>query len=70
MGVHGKPVELGKELSRWAREEQRRCRKQRVGELSLRLEELMSVDPGEDNLMELLEVKLTLNMEVDKEELY
>ncbi|KAA3480336.1 hypothetical protein EPI10_020778 [Gossypium australe] len=38
--------------------------------LDLELEELILVEPDEDSLIELMEVKLTLNIEADKDELF
>lgn len=39
-------------------------------ELNATLDELMNEDPNEENLAELVNVKLALNVEADKEKLY
>ncbi|MBA0750811.1 hypothetical protein Gogos_002196 [Gossypium gossypioides] len=69
LDIPTKLEELGLELNRYAGEDQR-YRKQKVDELNLRLEELVSANPDEDNLIELIGVKLALNIEGDKEELF
>lgn len=69
LGVLMKLKELGIELSKWVREDQRH-RKLKVDELNSRLEMLVSTDSNEDNLMNLIGVKLALNIKADKEELF
>ncbi|GMJ14221.1 hypothetical protein HRI_005091300 [Hibiscus trionum] len=60
---------LGSKLSHWNKENRATTRAVKEGLLS-RLSELVSSDPDDDNLQELLEVKLGLNLEADKEELF
>ncbi|GMJ07053.1 hypothetical protein HRI_004374500 [Hibiscus trionum] len=62
-------TELGGILENWSLNK-KKDRGERKKTLQRRLSDLMSADPDEESLAELLEVKLGLNMEADKEELY
>ncbi|KAA3479572.1 hypothetical protein EPI10_020072 [Gossypium australe] len=57
--------ELGNKLAIWMRQNYVN-RREALTSLTSLLNKLDLVDPGEDSLAELVEVKLTLNMEVDK----
>ncbi|GMI82621.1 hypothetical protein HRI_001931400 [Hibiscus trionum] len=61
--------DLGSILQKWSMKN-KKDRGARKKILQNRLTELTSADPDEEVLAELLEVKLRLNMEADKEELY
>ncbi|KAA3479802.1 Retrovirus-related Pol polyprotein LINE-1 [Gossypium australe] len=60
---------LGRSLIEWSRMNKEKKHKRRE-ELTLRLNQLNEKDPDDDHLAEITEVKLTLNMEADKEEIY
>ncbi|GMJ04188.1 hypothetical protein HRI_004088000 [Hibiscus trionum] len=64
-----KLVELGVKLSAWSRGRKGDCRK-RTRELNDKLKALTDRDPDDDTLAEILDVKLALNVEADKDELY
>lgn len=64
LDVPAKLEELGKHLKRWAL----LIKKKR--ELLTKLEELNEKDLEKANLVEIIEVKLALNLEADKEELF
>ncbi|KAL4377484.1 hypothetical protein GQ457_02G021740 [Hibiscus cannabinus] len=64
-----KLVKLRDALRKWSRSIKLKARKT-TDSLKHKLEELANADPNDDNLAELLDVKIALNMEADKEELF
>ncbi|GMI84947.1 hypothetical protein HRI_002164000 [Hibiscus trionum] len=64
-----KLAKLGSTLSSWSKDKKHTTRASKKALLS-RLQELSSSDPDDDNLQELIEVKLGLNLEADKDELF
>ncbi|KAL4363826.1 hypothetical protein GQ457_04G030920 [Hibiscus cannabinus] len=61
--------QLGDKLKQWSRAHNLKSRKYKDS-LKSRLHDLMLEDPDDDKLAELLDVKLELNLEADKEELF
>ncbi|GMI69751.1 hypothetical protein like AT1G43760 [Hibiscus trionum] len=64
-----KLASLGYTLSTWNKETKHMKRATKQGLLS-KLQDLISSDPDDDKLQEMIEVKLGLNIEADKEELF
>lgn len=60
---------LGQKLTEWDKETRQSC-KQRKLNLTSQLQQLNEDDPDEEVLEEIMNVKLALNMEADREELY
>lgn len=64
-----KLVWLGQKLKEWDNDTKQR-RKQRKSDLSFQLQQLNEDDLDEEVLEEIMNVKLALNMEADREEIY
>ncbi|GMI96662.1 hypothetical protein like AT1G43760 [Hibiscus trionum] len=60
---------LGSVLQKWSRGRFSK-RKAKANKLNKRLAELVMEEPDDDRLVELMEVKLALNLEADKEEMF
>ncbi|GMJ05748.1 hypothetical protein HRI_004244000 [Hibiscus trionum] len=69
LSLSQKLVELGVKLSAWSRGRKVSSRK-RSHELKDKLKVLTDRDPDDETLAEILDVKLALNFEADKDELY
>lgn len=61
-------LSMGRELQKWAFQ-RRSENKNRVNCLNRRFE-LYNVEPDNDTLEDIIEVKLALNLEIDKEEMH
>ncbi|GMI73926.1 hypothetical protein HRI_001061900 [Hibiscus trionum] len=64
-----KLIKLAESLKEWSRE-LKKTRASRRGSLNAKLAKLSMEDPDEENLAQLLDVKLALNMEADKDEIF